>query len=288
MTKTQASSPSILSPINKPTMEVIGQIIEPVAPYIRPITAQFPEPVCNTGVMLLGAKCYNTLIRDVDFVSDPECVALAISRGLGMGIVGMSSIVKVPQILKLVASQSAEGLSFVSFALETLGYMISLAYGFRMNFPFTTFGETALIGIQNIIVCVLILAYTGRRPLAGVFVAFMLGLVYLLTDPAKSGLINEQMMTLLQGLTIPLSLFSKIPQVLANFKNKSTGQLSVFSVFNYLMGSLARVFTTIQEVNDPMILASFIGATVLNAILALQVAAYWKNAPKVSDEKKKK
>lgn len=269
-------------------MEVIGKIIDPLSGYIRPITAHLPAPIKDAGVVLLGDKCYNRLIRDVDFVSDPDCVALAISRGLGMGIVGMSSIVKIPQILKLVASKSAEGLSFVSFALETLGYIISLAYGFRMNFPFTTFGETALIGIQNIVVCMLILTYSGKKGAAGAFLAFMLGLVYLLTDPTKTGLITEQNMVLLQGLTIPLSLFSKIPQVMANFKNKSTGQLSVFSVVNYLAGSLARVFTTIQEVNDPLILASFIGATILNAILALQVVAYWKNAPKVSDEKKKK
>ena len=268
-------------------MEVIGKIIDPLSGYIRPITAHLPQPVEDLGVMLLGDKCYDTLIREVDFVSDPACVGLAISRALGMGIVGMSSIVKVPQILKLVGSKSAEGLSFVSFALETLGYMISLAYGFRMNFPFTTFGETALIGIQNIIVCVLILNYTGQRGASAGFVGAMLGLVYLLVDPTKSGLISEQNMVLLQGLTIPLSLFSKIPQVMTNYKNKSTGQLSVFSVVNYLAGSLARVFTTVQEVNDPLILASFIGATILNAILALQVVAYWNNTKSVPVEKKK-
>lgn len=269
-------------------MEFIGKLIDPLSDYIRPVTAHLPAPIQDVGISLLGENCYDRLIRQVDFVSDPECVALAISRALGLGIVGMSSIVKVPQILKLVASQSAEGLSFVSFALETLGYLISLAYGFRMNFPFTTFGETALIGIQNIIVCVLILNYSGKKGAAGAFVAAILGLIYVLTDPAKSGLISAQNMVLLQGLTIPLSLLSKIPQVLTNYKNKSTGQLSVFSVINYLAGSLARVFTTIQEVNDPLVLTSFIGATILNAILALQVVAYWKNAPKVSTEKKNK
>lgn len=272
-------------------MDAIGRIVEPIAPFLRPVTAHLPEPIKEAGVALLGEKCYYTLITEVDFVTDPECVALAISRGLGLGIVGMSSIVKVPQILKLVASKSADGLSFSSFLMETLGYVISLAYGFRMNFPFTTFGETALIGIQNIIVCVLILSYTGKQPLAGAFIAAILGFVYLLIDPTKNGYISEQTMILLQGLTIPLSLFSKIPQVITNFKNKSTGQLAVFSVVNYLLGSLARVYTTIQEVNDPIILSSFVGATILNAILAIQVVAYWKNkTPKVqvSEEKKKK
>lgn len=270
-------------------MEVIGKIIDPLSGYIRPITAHFPKPVEELGVSLLGAQCYDTLIREVDFVSNPQCVGLAVSRALGIGIVGMSSIVKVPQILKLVGSKSAEGLSFMGFAMETLGYMISLAYGFRMNFPFTTFGETALIGIQNIIVCLLILNYSGQKSAAFAFLTFMLAFVYILIDPTKTGLISEQNMVLLQGLTIPLSLFSKVPQVMANYKNKSTGQLSVFSVVNYLMGSLARVFTTIQEVNDPLILSSFVGATVLNAILAIQVVLYWNNKTvPVSKEKKTK
>ncbi|KAF5092985.1 hypothetical protein D0Z00_004305 [Geotrichum galactomycetum] len=269
-------------------MEVIGQIIDPLSGYIRPITALIPEPVENIGVSLLGDKCYDTLIRKVDFVSNPDCVALAISRALGLGIVGMSSIVKVPQILKLVASRSAEGLSLVSFVLETIGYFISLSYGFRMNFPFTTFGETALIGIQNFVICFLILQYSGKKTLAALFFAAISSFVYILVDPTNAGYISDQQMTLLQGLTIPLSLFSKIPQVLANYKNKSTGQLSAFSVINYLAGSLARVFTTFQEVNDPIILSSFVGATILNAILAIQLVLYWSNSNKpITSEKKK-
>lgn len=268
-------------------MDIIGKIIDPLSPYIRPVTALIPEPVAQVGQTLLGEDCYAVLIDQVDFVSRPECVALGISRALGLGIVVMSSIVKVPQILKLVSGGSAEGLSFVGYSMETLGYLISLAYGFRSNFPFTTFGETALIGIQNVIVCILILHYSGRPAAAGAFLAGVAGILLVLIDPSGVGYVSEQNMTLLQGLTIPLSLFSKVPQILTNHKNKSTGALSVFSVVNYLLGSLARVFTTIQEVNDPLILASFVGATVLNAVLALQVVLYWNNAPQVSSEKKK-
>lgn len=47
---------------------------------------------------------------------------------------------------------------------------------------------------------------------------------------------------------------------------------------NYLLGSLSRIFTTLQEVNDPLILWGFIAGFVLNAILAFQVIYYW-NAP---------
>ena len=46
-------------------------------------------------------------------------------------------------------------------------------------------------------------------------------------------------------------------------------------VFNYLLGSLARVFTTLQEVDDKLILYGFLAGFVLNLILALQMVYYW-------------
>ena len=50
-------------------------------------------------------------------------------------------------------------------------------------------------------------------------------------------------------------------------------------VFNYLLGSLSRIFTTIQEVDDNLILYGFLAAAVLNAVLAAQMVYYW-NSPK--------
>ena len=49
-------------------------------------------------------------------------------------------------------------------------------------------------------------------------------------------------------------------------------------MFNYLAGSLSRIFTTLQEVDDKLILYGFIAGFVLNAILASQMVYYW-NAP---------
>lgn len=47
-------------------------------------------------------------------------------------------------------------------------------------------------------------------------------------------------------------------------------------MFNYLLGSLSRIFTTLQEVDDKLILYSFVAAFVLNLILAAQMLYYWK------------
>lgn len=49
-------------------------------------------------------------------------------------------------------------------------------------------------------------------------------------------------------------------------------------VLNYLLGSLSRIFTTLQEVDDKLILYGFIAGFALNAVLAAQMVYYW-NAP---------
>ncbi|KAI9747305.1 MAG: hypothetical protein M1815_004362, partial [Lichina confinis] len=46
-------------------------------------------------------------------------------------------------------------------------------------------------------------------------------------------------------------------------------------VFNFLAGSLFRIFTTLQEVDDPLILWGFIVACILNAVIAAQMVYYW-------------
>lgn len=42
-------------------------------------------------------------------------------------------------------------------------------------------------------------------------------------------------------------------------------------VFNYLFGSLTRIYTTLQEVDDRLILCGFVGGFVLNLVLAAQM-----------------
>lgn len=261
-------------------------LVEPVRPYVQTITQNLPNPVMNMGLDLLGQKCYDQLLIDVD-LTQPECVKLAISKGLGIGIVAMSAIVKLPQIFSLLASQSAEGLSFASIYLEIVAQLISLAYNFRNGFPFSTFGETALIVIQNVVIAALILTYKNKKAQAALLFVNIAFFVNALFNPT-AGMVNNDVLNMLQTATIPIGLASKLPQIYTNFANKSTGKLSTFSVVNYLAGSLARVFTTLQEVNDPKILASFGAGAVLNLILMLQVIVYWNNKPKKVSQLKKR
>jgi mannose-P-dolichol utilization defect protein 1 len=193
---------------------------------LQPVTHNLPKPIADLGTSLIGPACYKTLLLDID-PSNTECLKLAISKGLGIGIIGASSVVKVPQLLKLINSQSAEGLSFLSYLLESSSYLISLAYNVRHGFPFSTFGETALILVQNIAIASLVLKYSGNSiGIAG----WVGGLI-----AAGSALFNEQWvgderLSLLQATAGVLGVASKVPQILTIWSEGGTGQLSAFAV----------------------------------------------------------
>ncbi|PSS15151.1 hypothetical protein M430DRAFT_104293 [Amorphotheca resinae ATCC 22711] len=250
---------------------------------LQPITHNLPGPIRDLGVSVVGEQCYKTLLLDLDLEAT-ECIKLAISKGLGIGIIAASSIVKVPQILKLVNSKSASGVSFLSYLLETSAYLISLAYNVRQGFPFSTFGETGLIMVQNVVIAVLVLNYSGRASTAALFVA---GLAAGAASLFSDSIVDLKTLSYLQAGAGVLGVASKLPQIVAIWQEGGTGQLSAFAVFNYLVGSLSRIFTTLQEVDDKLILYGFISGFVLNAILALQMVYYW-NAPTAKAKGKQK
>jgi mannose-P-dolichol utilization defect protein 1 len=97
---------------------------------------------------LVGSACAVFLTSSIEKLDiTPElikspCFSLLISKVLGVGLIIGGSIVKLPQILKIVGAGSAKGISLVSYLLETLALSFSLAYNFRSGNPFSTYGES--------------------------------------------------------------------------------------------------------------------------------------------------
>ncbi|KAL8786494.1 MAG: hypothetical protein Q9195_008199 [Heterodermia aff. obscurata] len=240
---------------------------------LQPITHNLPTPLYTFGNNLLGPQCYKTIILDLT-LTDAPCIKLAISKALGLAIISFSSIVKIPQILKLLQSQSASGVSFLAYMLETGGFVATLAYNARQGFPFSTYGETALIALQNVVICVLVLRYQGRSGVAGGVVAGLAAVLWGLMDER---VVSGGALGYVQAVAGNLAVASKMPQIWTVWRQGGTGQLSAFAVFTYVLGSLARVFTTLQEVDDKLILYSFVAGCVLNVVLAGQMVYYWKS-----------
>ena len=200
--------------------------MEALRSALQPVTHNLPGPIRDLGVSIIGERCYQALILDVD-ETNTECIKLAVSKGLGIGIVAASAVVKVPQILKLVRSRSASGVSFLSYLLETSAFLITLAYNFRNGFPFNTYGETALILAQNLVITLLVLNYSGRATAAALFVAALAASAVTLFAP---DVLDMATLSYLQAGAGVLGVASKVPQIAAIWQEGGTGQLSAFAV----------------------------------------------------------
>lgn len=230
----------------------------------------------NISVRVLGEKCTAELMDNLNY-KNSTCMKLALSKGLSFGIILGAMIVKVPQILKIVLSRSTVGLSGLSYILETLAATITFAYNFRAGNPFSTYGETLFMTLQNIIILMLLGLYRGETmkmvllmSIYSVFISSLLIPTYFDDTAVRS----------LQALTIPLMMVSRLPQIWTIWKHKSTGQLSALTIFLIWAGSMARVFTSFHETrNDHLLLLGFALAAALNTIILTQIVYYWKSSP---------
>ncbi|KAJ3117362.1 hypothetical protein HDU96_007016 [Phlyctochytrium bullatum] len=219
---------------------------------------------------MIGRGCSSQLLTFHLF--DIPCLRIFISKGLGFGLVLGGAIIKLPQILKIIMKRSALGVSFASYALETSAYIAGLAYNVRQNNPFNTYGEHAFMAVANVIVVILMFHYKGehQRLFSVLFITFIFS--YSLFD---ARIISDAILLSLQWVAILIGVFSKVPQIMENYQTRSTGQLSAITVGLQAVGSLARCYTTVTEVGDPVILITYIVATVLNGVVSYQVWLYW-------------
>jgi len=204
-------------------MESLEQTLRTV---LTPITHNLPTPIQELATTLLGDSCYRSLVHNLT-ISDTPCLKLAVSKALGLAIVGAASVVKVPQLLKLINSGSAQGVSLAGYLLETASFMVSLVYNVRNRFPFSSYGETAFIVVQNVAICFLVLEYSGKGNLGSVLIAALAGAGFLLFN---SDLVSMELLQYLQMGAGVVGAASKLPQIFAIFREGGTGQLSAFTV----------------------------------------------------------
>lgn len=90
------------------------------------------------------------------------CLKILLSKGLGLGIVAGSLLVKLPQVFKILGAKSAEGLSLQSVMLELVALTGTMVYSITNNFPFSSWGEALFLILQTITIAFLVLHYRGQ------------------------------------------------------------------------------------------------------------------------------
>lgn len=226
--------------------------------------------VKNAALFIFTKECMEEYFDDFNFLH-VGCFKSTLSKLLGLGIIGGSFLVKVPQILKILKSKSAEGINVFSVLLDLFAITAMVSYSFVSGFPFSSWGDGVFLGLQTLSIAVLVMHFSGRTLQATAFLAAYLAVVF----AAVSGLTPVNVLWSCQAMNIPIVLASKLMQAHTNYSNGSTGQLSAVTGFMLFFGSLARIFTSIQETGDMTMIIMYICSTTANAVIVAQLLYYW-------------
>ncbi|XP_058450689.1 mannose-P-dolichol utilization defect 1 protein homolog [Malaya genurostris] len=221
-------------------------------------------------LLLMNEKCYDNYFVDFDLLN-VDCSKALLSKGLGLGIIAGSVLVKVPQITKILANKSAKGINLFSVCLDLFAITIHMSYSFVSGFPFSSWGDTSFLALQTAIIAFLVLMYNNSLVKAIAFSVVYFAVTYAL----MGGPTPLEYLLIAQGFNIPILLLGKLSQAYTNYRNGSTGQLSAVTCFMLLAGSLARIFTSIQETGDQMMIITYGFSSFANAVIVLQLLYYW-------------
>lgn len=219
---------------------------------------------------LLPERCYDELFLRFNLLHVP-CLKILISKGLGLAIVAGSLMVKLPQLFKILGARSAVGLSVQAVLLELLAITGTMVYSLANGFPFSAWGEALFLMLQTVAIGFLVLHFGGRTAQGISFLVLYFTLLCLLLSP----LTPPPVVTLLQATNMPAIVVSRLLQAATNYRNGHTGQLSAVTVFLLLGGSLARIFTSVQETGDPLLALTYVVSSVCNGVIAAQLLYYW-------------
>ncbi|XP_035531590.1 mannose-P-dolichol utilization defect 1b [Morone saxatilis] len=150
-------------------------------------------------------SCYDEFFLNFNLLDVP-CLKIVLSKGLGVGIILGSVMVKLPQILKLMGAKSAEGLSFKSVLLELLAITGTMAYSIANKFPFSAWGEALFLMLQTVTIGFLIQYYGGRTSRGLLFLIVYFGLLILLLSPVTP----MSVVTYMQASNMPAIIIGRM------------------------------------------------------------------------------
>lgn len=253
--------------------------------YLPSNLAHVTLDTCTT--LLQSPKCCHDFLIDLNF-TNADCLKQAVAKGLGYGIIVASTLVKLPQVLKIFSNKSGVGIAVFGVLLELLAITFNATYSYAKRFPFSAWGEAVFLLVETLLIAFLVLWYDGKWGRAIFLFAGESALVYVLT----SGLTPLKILWTLQAMNLPLAVSGKLIQAYQNWTNQHTGQVSAITAWLLFLGCIVRVFTSIQETGDQLIVITYVVAASANFILVAQVHWYWNRTKvflkKMQNDRKKK
>jgi mannose-P-dolichol utilization defect protein 1 len=147
---------------------------------------------------------------------------------------------------------------------------------------FTTWGENIFLLMQVVIILSLMLHYSGRHGMLALSLAVVAGFMV----PACTGRVPEYVLAAMMASGIPITIASKVSTIATVVRGKTTGQLALVTSLLNAFGASARIFTTLQEVDDNVILAGYMSAAAMNWAIVSMFVLYPRSAAPAGEKKK--
>jgi len=201
-------------------------------------------------------------------------------------VIAGSALVKLPQILKIHRAGSVAGISHASILFEFVATLVNVSYFLPLGYPFSTWGENAFLLAQNSALYILHAHMSGglrasflleaSAACASGYVLYRRLVPDFVLPAAACGALGLRRCTVsceeLAG-TLPmlLGLVGRLPQIAQNLRQRHTGELAFITYLLNVAGAGARLFTTLQELDDPIALAAVVLSLGLNLVIVAQI-----------------
>ncbi|XP_025049548.1 mannose-P-dolichol utilization defect 1 protein isoform X4 [Alligator sinensis] len=129
----------------------------------------------------------------------------------------------------------------------------------------------APLPLQTVTIGFLIQYFGGCTGRGVTFLAVYSSALALLLSPLPP----SALITLLQAFNLPAIIVSRLIQATTNYRNGHTGQLSAVTILLLFAGSLARIFTSVQETGDLLVALTYMVSSICNGVIAAQLIYYW-------------
>ncbi|KAF2354076.1 PQ-loop repeat [Trinorchestia longiramus] len=196
----------------------------------------------------------------------------------------LSSFNKVPQIASVVKARSFAGLSIYSVLLELTGYCITMSYFISYQYALPSYLEYPFLVAQD--VCLVAAALYFGSQLGGLPVLGYAGVLVSLMIAMVSGLLADSAMALLVSSTTPISAGSKVVQLLAIIRSRSSEGISLAAWLISSYCCCTRLLTVYVETGDPALLVNFGISLLLNLGIVAATLHYAPRAAAVQRPKK--
>lgn len=190
---------------------------------------------------------------------------------LSLLTIGMSFMLKIPQILNLLSTKSADQISIASLLLELTNYTVMTNYHYANGYSILTYLECPVLLVQEYILIFLVLKYLKKINTSSVLVA---ALYFAISSCFALQIVPKVVLTFLAPACTPISVSSKIVQLLVILRAKNADTVSPTTWFISAFTNLTRIFTIWMDSADLLLLGNFTVNTICSSSIMFSAIYY--------------